>query len=101
MLRPKKRREKRNASPCIFYTPLYFLRVAMPPRIWRWALFSSSTSLTCRYSVRLYIGRRSDRSLCTVVINQNCFIQAQIPKQTQVNIYVSVLIDFDFLNDLF
>ena len=33
--------------------PRYFLRVAMPPRICRWALLISRTSLTCRYSARL------------------------------------------------
>ena len=29
-------------------SPLYFRRVAMPPRMCRWALFSSSTALTWR-----------------------------------------------------
>jgi hypothetical protein len=29
-----------------FYSPLYFLRVARPPRMCRWALFSSSTART-------------------------------------------------------
>ena len=46
--------------------PRYFLRVAMPPRIWRWALFTSSTSLTCKYSARLKRGSRSEISLWTV-----------------------------------
>lgn len=31
----------------LFYAPLYFFRVARPPRMWRWALFSSSTAFTC------------------------------------------------------
>ena len=31
----------------ISYVPLYFFRVASPPRMWRWALFSSSTAFTC------------------------------------------------------
>mgnify|MGYP005785200335 CR=1 FL=1 len=34
---------RRGAQP-----PLYFRRVAMPPRMCRWALFSSSTALTWR-----------------------------------------------------
>ena len=40
----------------LFYAPLYFFRVARPPRMWRWALFSSITALTCRYSGRSYSG---------------------------------------------
>ena len=50
-------------------TPLYFRRVAIPPRMCRWALFSSSTCLAWRYRVRLKAGSRSDRSLCFVVTN--------------------------------
>ena len=45
---------------------LVLFRVAMPPRMCRCALFSSSTAFTCRYKVRLKAGRRSARSLCTV-----------------------------------
>ena len=52
-----------------FQNPLYFFRVAMPPRMWRWALLTSSTSLTCKYRLRLNCGRRSCRSLCFVVTN--------------------------------
>ena len=49
-----------------FQNPLYFFRVAMPPRMWRWALLTSSTSLTCKYSARLKRGSRSEMSLWTV-----------------------------------
>ena len=62
---------------CFVYSPLYFRRVARPPRMWRWALFSSSTSFTCRYSARLYAGRRSDRSLCTVDLLTPNFLAAE------------------------
>ena len=62
---------------CFVYSPLYFRRVARPPRMWRWALFSSSTSFTYRYSARLYAGRRSDRSLCTVDLLTPNFLAAE------------------------
>ena len=59
-----------------FYAPLYFFRVARPPRMWRWALFSSITALTCRYSGRSYSGSRSDRSLWTVDLLTPNFLAA-------------------------
>ena len=40
------------------YIPLYFRRVARPPRMCRCALFSSSSAFTCSHSGRLYSGER-------------------------------------------
>ena len=53
------------------YPPRYFFRVAMPPRMWRWALLTSRISFTCRYSGRLNWGSRSEMSLCTAVTKWN------------------------------
>lgn len=58
------------------YSPRYLRRVAMPPLMWRWALFSSNISLTCSHSGRLYSGSRSDRSLCTVDLLTPNFLAA-------------------------
>ena len=46
--------------------PLYLILVAIPPLMWRSALFFSSTSLTWLYRGLLNCCRRSDKSLCTV-----------------------------------
>ena len=53
------------------YPPRYFFRVAIPPRMWRWALFTSRTSFACRYSGRLNWGSRSEMSLCMAVTKWN------------------------------
>ena len=62
-------------QPCIFLSSgtcvpacRYFLRVASPPRRCRSALFCSRTSRTFSYSSRSICRRRSDRSLCTVLL---------------------------------
>ena len=81
--------------------PRYFLRVARPPRMCRSALFMSSRARTCPYSPGFTRGRRSVRSLCTVVTNKNVFIQPKVAKEPEVNIYISVFIDLDFLYNLF
>ena len=47
----------------------YFSRVAMPPRMCRSALLTSSTCFTCKYSAWLHLSSRSERSLCFVVTN--------------------------------
>lgn len=60
------------------HSPLYFLRVAIPPRICRSALFRSRSSRTCRYRAGLTFGRRSVRSLWTVDFETpNCLAAAR------------------------
>ena len=46
---PQPRRGKAliDPPPGVSYSPLYFFLVAIPPRIWRSALFSLRISLTC------------------------------------------------------
>ena len=86
--------------PSLFHQfPLYFFLVAIPPRIWRSALFSLSISLTCWYSLRLMAGRRSLRSLCTVITNQNGAVQPWIAQQPQVNVDIPVFVHLDLLYD--
>ena len=51
---------------CPWCSCRYFSFVASPPRIWRSALFRSSSSRTWRYSAGLTFTSRSVMSLCTV-----------------------------------
>ena len=59
------------------YSPLYFLLVAIPPRIWRSFLFFWSTTFTCFQSTGSLLLRRSVTSLCTVdLLILNCLAAA-------------------------
>lgn len=95
----------------------YFSLVASPPRMCLSLLLSSSISLACLASSELIVGRRSATSLCMVntfcngliriirillfCFHQHCFIQAQVADKTQVNIHISILVHFDFINKTF
>lgn len=94
-------RKPHFAAPSDVYLPLYLRLVASPPLMCRSALLRSSRVRTCRYSAGLMRGRRSVRSLCTVVTNKNVFIKPEITEELEVNIYISVFIDLDFLHNLF
>ena len=62
----------------LYYFPLYFRRVAMPPRICRCCLFMVSTCNTCAYSLGLHFGSLCWRSLCTVDFDiPKCFAAAR------------------------
>lgn len=75
----QKRRENTVPRPlvCFGYRPLdsrslsrsYLDLVAIPPRICRSLLFFSSTCFTCWYSCGLMAFKRSETSLCFVVMN--------------------------------
>ena len=55
-----------------------FSAATIPPRIWRWALFSSSTSRTCPYRSGFSARSRKATSLCTVLLLiWNCFAAAR------------------------
>ncbi len=60
--------QARGIVPAFVYSPLYLRRVASPPRICRSALFRSSSCRTCRYRPGFSRGRRSVKSLCTVLL---------------------------------
>ena len=60
------------------YSPLYFRRVARPPRMCRSWRFLSRTVRTCRYSRGSHMGSRWHRSLCTVDLEiPKCFAAAR------------------------
>ena len=56
-------------QPLPYFMASYFFLVAMPPRMWRWALFTASTSFTSWYRPLSMYFSRWDTSLCFVVTN--------------------------------
>lgn len=65
----------RLRGQCLHF-PLYFCRVASPPRMWRSALFISRIFLARSYSSRSMCSKRSEISLCTVLFEMPNFFAA-------------------------
>lgn len=71
---------------------MYFNFVAIPPRICLSALFSSSITLTSFASFGFIFTRRSETSLCTVLLLTPNFLAAPLTVS-----FESIIYDFNFI----